>query len=241
VLSDTPVAALKTGMLADAPTIRAVAAALARHFPPSAPLPPLVLDPVCVSTSGHTLLAPDALAALEELLAPRAALLTPNAPEAEALLARRGAAGEGAKAGPRKIAKVADMLPAARELARALRAPVLLKGGHVSATGEDVDALEETNPGIRIISDGGVRGRNMEVLDVRPDAWAASALVVDVLARPDDTDAEAVVFVRPRIDSKSTHGTGCTLSAAIACFLACGLGRECPPRDSASGGTDRHP
>jgi hydroxymethylpyrimidine/phosphomethylpyrimidine kinase len=131
------------------------------------------------------------------------------------------------------------MLPAARELARALRAPVLLKGGHVSATGKDVDALEETNPSLRIISDGGVRGQNMEVLDVRPDAWAACALVVDVLARPDDIDAEAVVFVRPRIDSKSTHGTGCTLSAAIACFLARGLGRERAPRARAPGGADR--
>jgi hydroxymethylpyrimidine/phosphomethylpyrimidine kinase len=79
-LADPGADAVKTGMLVDAPTIMAVAAAL--H--PAAGVP-LVVDPVMLASSGARLLAEDALAALREALFPLAALITPNVPEAERL------------------------------------------------------------------------------------------------------------------------------------------------------------
>lgn len=81
VLSDLDVAAVKTGMLANAAIIEAVAATLR-----AAPLRPLVVDPVMVATSGDVLLAPDAIDALKRELLPLAALITPNLPEAARLL-----------------------------------------------------------------------------------------------------------------------------------------------------------
>jgi hydroxymethylpyrimidine/phosphomethylpyrimidine kinase len=87
VATDIGVDAVKIGMLGDRPTIEAVARALAE-------LPgrtPVVLDPVMVAESGARLLDPAARSALVELLLPRATVLTPNVPEAIALL---GGAGE---------------------------------------------------------------------------------------------------------------------------------------------------
>lgn len=79
VLSDIPVAAAKTGMLFSAGIAAVVAEGLAgKTFP-------LVVDPVCVSQSGHALLEPEALDALRALVLPLADLATPNRPEAEAL------------------------------------------------------------------------------------------------------------------------------------------------------------
>lgn len=81
VLADLPVAAVKTGMLGDAPIVRAVAdlAAAGR-------LPNLVVDPVLVASSGAALASDEARRAYVELLLPHAAVTTPNLPEAGALL-----------------------------------------------------------------------------------------------------------------------------------------------------------
>lgn len=113
VLNDIGADAVKTGMLLDAPMIEAVAAALA-------PVPdvPLVVDPVMVATSGARLLAKDAVDALMRRLIPRAAVLTPNLPEAEALL---GAA----------IKTLDDMRGAAARLLTLGARAVALKGGHL--------------------------------------------------------------------------------------------------------------
>jgi hydroxymethylpyrimidine/phosphomethylpyrimidine kinase len=162
VLSDLGADAVKTGMLGDAPIIAAVAEMLAEL----APTMPLVVDPVMVAKGGASLLASDAIETLKSLLIPRADLLTPNLPEAEALLGRA----------------LAD-LAAMREAAEALRGlgarAVLLKGGHL--------------PG---------------------------PIVYDVLASADGVR----VFDSPRIDSRHTHGTGCTLASAIATGLGQGRG-----------------
>jgi hydroxymethylpyrimidine/phosphomethylpyrimidine kinase len=112
VLDDLPVAAIKTGMLGDEATLRAVAARLERRG-----ATPLVVDPVMVATSGDRLLATDALEALRTRLVPLADLVTPNLPEAAALAGRAaGSSGE------------------RREAARAIHAlgarAVLIKGGH---------------------------------------------------------------------------------------------------------------
>ncbi len=111
VLDDIGADAVKTGMLGDAALIEAVCAAL----PEAAPV---VVDPVMVATSGAKLLADDAVAVLRERLVPRAAVLTPNVPEAEALCGMAICDGEAMRA-------------AARLLLDAGAAAVLLKGGHL--------------------------------------------------------------------------------------------------------------
>jgi len=164
VLNDIGADAIKTGMLGRAEMVEAVADALRRL----APGIPLVLDPVMVAKGGARLLDDDALAALRLELLPLATLITPNIPEAEALLGRT-------------IANHANALDAARALLELGVPAVLLKGGHL--------------PG---------------------------ATVRDVLA----TEDGIVVIDSPRIDTRHTHGTGCTLASAIAAGLAQGMALE---------------
>ncbi|MEW6256693.1 MAG: bifunctional hydroxymethylpyrimidine kinase/phosphomethylpyrimidine kinase [Pseudomonadota bacterium] len=164
VFDDLDVRAVKIGMLSRPPAIAAVAAGLARW-----PGAPIVLDPVMVATSGARLLEDAAVESLLELLVPRAVVITPNLPEAAALLGRPVAESE------------AQMeAQGAALLARGARA-VLMKGGH---------------------SDG-------------PDS-------VDLLV-----SAEGITrFPAPRTTTRNTHGTGCTLSSAIAAGLAQGFTLE---------------
>lgn len=77
VLDDIEVAAAKTGMLFSASIIKGLAPLLSqKKFP-------LVVDPVCVATSGAKLLKDDAVKAMVQFIFPCADLLTPNIPEAE--------------------------------------------------------------------------------------------------------------------------------------------------------------
>lgn len=161
VLRDIGADVVKTGMLGDAATIAAVAAVLAEDAPGT----PLVLDPVMVAKGGAALLDPDAVATLRRVLLPRAAVLTPNIPEAEALLGRA-------------IPDLAAARAAAADLLALGPGAVLLKGGHLP--GETVVDLLATRDGVR--------------------EWAA-----------------------PRIATRHTHGTGCTLATAVACGLAQGM------------------
>lgn len=119
VLSDLAVAAIKLGMLHSAAIIDVVAAVLARY-----PRIPVVLDPVMVAKGGAPLLAADGAAALRRLL-PRATVLTPNLPEAAALLGCDEAA---VLAEPRRAcARLRALGPAA----------VVLKGGHAGGAFSD--------------------------------------------------------------------------------------------------------
>ncbi|ORX54113.1 hypothetical protein DM01DRAFT_1367189 [Hesseltinella vesiculosa] len=172
VLSDIGSDAIKTGMLSSAPIIQAVVDAL-KEYPECAKN--LVVDPVMVSTSGSRLLNKDAVDAVLTQLLPMTLVLTPNVPEAEVLL---GLA-------PGKIATLDDMVSAARQLAKAGPAFVLLKGGHLPQTRHD------------------------------------QRIVIDLLY---DRDTDTLLeLVQPYVDTLNTHGTGCTLSAAIASELAKGL------------------
>ncbi|WP_462054574.1 bifunctional hydroxymethylpyrimidine kinase/phosphomethylpyrimidine kinase, partial [Vibrio cholerae] len=81
VFSDIPVLAVKIGMLADAPIIALVAKKLRQYQPKW-----IVLDPVMISTSGHHLLAEDAVVTLKNELLPLASIITPNLPEAAVLV-----------------------------------------------------------------------------------------------------------------------------------------------------------
>jgi hydroxymethylpyrimidine/phosphomethylpyrimidine kinase len=161
VFSDLAVNAVKIGMLSNAATIAAVAEGLTRHAQRN-----VVLDPVMVATSGDRLLAPDAVESLCRLLIPKAVVLTPNLPEAAALLGVTIAQDE------------AQMREQGQRLLALGARSVLMKGGHGSGV-ESVDLLIEQQGVIRLPG--------------------------------------------PRFDTRNTHGTGCTLSSAIAAGLAKGL------------------
>jgi len=123
VAEDLPPAAVKTGALGAAAIVEAVAAALARHE-----LTRLVVDPVMIAKGGDALLEPDAVDALRRLLLPRAALVTPNLPEAAALL------------GGGVLEDEREMREAARALCDLGARAALVKGGHAAGS-ELVDVL----------------------------------------------------------------------------------------------------
>jgi hydroxymethylpyrimidine/phosphomethylpyrimidine kinase len=125
VLSDLDVAAVKTGMLANAAIVIAVARRL-RNCAQNTRAPPLIVDPVMVATSGDVLLSADAVDAVRDELAPLATLLTPNLAEAAQLLGTVTADNEAAAQ-----AQVAALFARCR-------CPILLKGGH-GAGAEAVD------------------------------------------------------------------------------------------------------
>lgn len=161
VFSDLDVDAVKIGMLSQAASIEAVAKGLADHRAKN-----IVLDPVMVATSGDRLLAADAVEALRKLLIPRALVVTPNLPEAAALVG----------ASPARNDK--EMEVQARELLALGARNVLIKGGHGSGD-ESIDLLIGAGDVVRLSA--------------------------------------------KRIATKNLHGTGCTLSSAIAAGLAKGL------------------
>jgi hydroxymethylpyrimidine/phosphomethylpyrimidine kinase len=170
VFSDLAVGAVKIGMVAQRESIDAIAAGLTRWSPKH-----VVLDPVMVATSGDRLLAAEAVDALRTKLIPRASLITPNLPEAAALLDEPMATSEAAVEDQGK-----------RLLAMGCQA-VLIKGGH---------------------------GRGAESIDYLIAAGGASALAA------------------PRIATRNTHGTGCSLSSAIAAGLAKGEAMETAVRNA---------
>jgi hydroxymethylpyrimidine/phosphomethylpyrimidine kinase len=162
VFSDLNVGAVKIGMLSQAPAIAAVAAGLQRFRQTN-----VVLDPVMVATSGDRLLKSDAVENLRRLLIPMALVITPNLPEAAALLDMSIATDEAA------------MRDQAQRLLAFGAKSVLIKGGH---------------------------GGGAESVDLLVDASGVERLAA------------------PRFATRNTHGTGCTLSSAIAAGLAKGLG-----------------
>jgi hydroxymethylpyrimidine/phosphomethylpyrimidine kinase len=127
VFSDLKVGAVKIGMLSRPGTIHAVAAGLDRWRQTK-----VVLDPVMLASSGDRLLAPDAIEVLKRVLIPRALVLTPNLPEAAALLGV-------------PMAQTEDEMRAQAQALLALGVQtVVIKGGH--GKGErSVDLLVDRN------------------------------------------------------------------------------------------------
>jgi hydroxymethylpyrimidine/phosphomethylpyrimidine kinase len=123
VIDDIGADAVKTGMLANAEIIEAVADAVRRHE-----LRPLIVDPVMVAKSGDSLLRDDAVQALREQLVPLATVLTPNLPEAEVLL-------------DRKLTSWEDVRKGARDLVAMGARAVVMKGGH--REGPAIDLLHD--------------------------------------------------------------------------------------------------
>src|ERR1700686_1702113 len=170
VFSDLGVRAVKIGMVAQLATIDAIVAGLTRWSPKH-----VVLDPVMVATSGDRLLAAHAVEAVRTKLIPRVSLLTPNLPEAAALLNEPVAESEAAIE-RQGFALLAMGCPA-----------VLIKGGHGQGA-ESTDYL--------------IRGSG------------------------------TIALAAPRIATQNTHGTGCSLSSAIAAGLAKGADIESAVRDA---------
>jgi hydroxymethylpyrimidine/phosphomethylpyrimidine kinase len=161
VFSDLDVKAVKIGMVSQRGVIAAIAEGLERWRQTN-----VVVDPVMIATSGDKLLAPDAIEMVKSVLFPRALVVTPNLPEAAALL----------------DAPIAENETEMREQGERLLAlgphAVLMKGGHGHGP-ESVDLL------------------------IAPATFARLAA--------------------DRVATRNTHGTGCTLSSAIAAGLAKGL------------------
>jgi hydroxymethylpyrimidine/phosphomethylpyrimidine kinase len=164
LIDDLAFGAIKIGMLCETAAAACIAAALRRL-----PGVPVVLDPVAAATSGARFWGPGLREALIAELLPRCALLTPNLPEAAALLERSTDEIE------------SDPAAACAALRQLGPRAVLLKGGHR----KERDAVD-------LLDDGG------RLLELRGE----------------------------RIETQNSHGTGCTLSSAIAAELACGLPLE---------------
>jgi hydroxymethylpyrimidine/phosphomethylpyrimidine kinase len=135
VFSDLKVDAVKIGMLSRAEAIRAVAAGLDRWAQSL-----VVLDPVMIAASGDRLLAPDAIAALTRELIPRALVVTPNLPEAAALLGAPLAQNE------------AEMRAQAQALLALGAKAVLIKGGHARGP-QSVDLLVSPSATARFVAE----------------------------------------------------------------------------------------
>ena len=159
-LNDIGADLIKTGMLGS----RVLVEALSELFAERAPDTRRIIDPVMVATSGARLIDESAVDTLRALLIPDAALVTPNAPEAEIL-----------------TGKAVETIDGQRRAAEALlelgAKAALVKGGHI---------------------DGHI--------------------LTDVL----QTEYGEHFIEAPRIDTASTHGTGCTLASAIATRLGHG-------------------
>lgn len=162
VAEDLPLRAVKIGMTGTADIVGAVARALDNRCGDT----PVVLDPVMISTSGHSLTRSDAVEALCRELMPRCRVATPNLNEAAVLA--------GAPLGT-----LAEAREAARMLHGRYGCAILIKGGHL-------DGERSTD----ILCDG---------------------------------DGTLHLFSSPRIETRNLHGTGCTLSSAIATLLGHGL------------------
>jgi len=154
VLSDVRIDAIKIGMLAESAVVNVVAERLQ-----AAETPWIVLDTVMLAKSGDPLLSAEAVATLRECLLPQVSIITPNLPEAAALLNCPIAVNE------------QEMQEQGRELLAMGCQAVLMKGGHLS---------ESESPDWLFTRD----------LEQR--------------------------FTAPRVNTRHTHGTGCTLSAALA-------------------------
>ena len=122
VFEELPPAAVKTGMLFTPENIGVVA----RFFAGLTVCPPLVVDPLMISTSGTTLLPPAAAKVLRDKLLPLATLITPNLDEAKILVGH-------------KISSLEAMRGAAREIHARFGTAVLLKGGHLKNSREAAD------------------------------------------------------------------------------------------------------
>ena len=234
VLDDIGADAVKIGMLQSREITRRIAAVLGEY-----PIRNIVLDPVMVSTSGHRLIEPEAVEALISCLMPLARVITPNIPEAEILL------------GGKRLGDQASLSEAAVELSRLTGASVLLKAGHLAPDPSEADSGAKEMTGASVLlkaghlapdpsgAESGAECRaESECLsgaksaaESRAKSGADSGAMVLTDYFYDAERGELIELPSQAVQTVNTHGTGCTMSSALAAHLAKG----CSLQDAARG------
>jgi hydroxymethylpyrimidine/phosphomethylpyrimidine kinase len=182
IAGDIGADAVKTGMLANAAIVEAVAAAIE-----SLQLPLVVVDPVMIAKGGDRLLEEEAVAALLAELLPRAHVVTPNVPEAEVLAGM-------------SIASLADMREAGRRiLARGPRV-VLIKGGHLGGA-ESIDV------GCTASETFEIRGPRIDTRHTHGTGCTLSSAIAANLARG-LPDRESIERAREYLEGAIRHAPG---------------------------------
>ena len=182
VVSDIGIDAAKTGMLATAAIVEAVAGAVRAHN-----IANLVVDPVAISKHGDRLMSEDALDAYRTALFPVATIITPNLHETGALLGR-------------EVCTLDDAEAAARDLAGFGPRAVLVKGGHLEdELGEAVDVLFMDGELTR------VSGPRFDTEDTHGTGCALSAAIAARLAHGDGLEA-AVTYAKKFVAGAIEHG-----------------------------------
>jgi hydroxymethylpyrimidine/phosphomethylpyrimidine kinase len=156
-VQDIKPSSVKIGMLHNVGAIKEVIKAIKKHK-----LKNIVIDPVMVAKGGQRLISNNSINFLREKLFPYALLVTPNIPEAEALIKKN-------------IKTLDDIIKAGKQILNFGPKFVLIKGGHINKS---------------IIEDLLISKNNIKI------------------------------FKNKKIKTKNTHGTGCTLSSAIASFIS---------------------
>ena len=181
IVTDIEVDAVKTGMLADAAIVAAVAGAVRAHN-----LGNLVVDPVAVSMHGDPLLADDAIDTYRTDLLPLARIVTPNLHEAGALLGR-------------SVRTLADAELAARDLQALGPRAVLVKGGHLVDQDDAIDVLFDGHDVVRLA------GPRFDTEDTHGTGCALSAAIAARFALGDDLEA-AVTRAKAFVAGAIEHG-----------------------------------
>ena len=216
VLDDIGADAVKIGMLQSREITQRIAAVLGEY-----PIRNIVLDPVMVSTSGHRLIEPEAVEALVSSLMPLARVITPNIPEAEILL------------GGKRLSDQASLSEAAVELSRLTGASVLLKAGHLAPEPDGA----ESRAGCRAEYEAECRAESECLSGAKSGAdrgaksWAEPGAMVLTDYFYDAERGELIELPSQAVQTVNTHGTGCTMSSALAAHLAKG----CSLQDAARG------
>ncbi|MDZ7379561.1 MAG: bifunctional hydroxymethylpyrimidine kinase/phosphomethylpyrimidine kinase, partial [candidate division KSB1 bacterium] len=194
VVADVGPTATKTGMLATAETVDVVAAAVGRYG-----LRPLVVDPVMVAQSGARLLHADAVHVLRTRLLPLATVVTPNVPEAEALLETR-------------IVSLDDMRRAARAFIRLGAQSCFLKGGHLEGE-RAVDVFDDGDEPLVL------EQPRLATPHTHGTGCQLSAAFVAALAKGQDLRSAARLskqFIQRAIEKALPIGKGCGPANALA-------------------------
>nr|WP_314374262.1 bifunctional hydroxymethylpyrimidine kinase/phosphomethylpyrimidine kinase [uncultured Campylobacter sp.] len=242
IFSDIFPDAVKIGMISNERVAEAIAKSLIKHGAKN-----VVLDPVMVATSGGVLMKQSALHALKYKLAPAAEIITPNVREAEVLAEMKISSLADMRAAAVKISqffsgailiKGGDLAGASVACGVADAARNFKAFGH--ETGENgarensADLTKRANFASKnFTSECKILTANAEPsfeqnLSAVPldDGFKPSGeggdlrnLAVDILYE----NGKFYEFSAPKVATKNTHGTGCTLSSAIACALAAGL------------------
>ncbi len=244
IFSDIFPDAVKIGMISNEGVAEAIAKSLSRHGAKN-----VVLDPVMVATSGGVLMKQSALHALKYELAPAAEIITPNVREAEVLAEMKILSLAGMRAAAVKISqffggailiKGGDLAGASEVCGAAEMNTARNFNASQRETGENgacensagstksANFADEnfTSEGANLTASAGLpfeQNLSAAPLDdgFKPSGEGEDSrnLAVDILYE----NGKFHEFSAPKISTRNTHGTGCTLSSAIACALAAGL------------------